>query len=163
MPGRRRWPCGAELWLRSPLLARPQSKCHPQTIAVCQTRAEGLGLEAVVVDEDKFVYSKDVCGVLLQYPATDGTVADYKAGRGGLKGEGAAKAAADVHRPEDEEGSCVAGEDCGVLGESLCSRGGPAGGRGGGAQGQRQGEGGVAGGLLLGAQTQLTGHRFRGA
>ncbi|KXZ51330.1 hypothetical protein GPECTOR_13g817 [Gonium pectorale] len=55
------------------------SKCHPQTIAVCQTRAEGLGLEAVVVDEDKFVYSKDVCGVLVQYPATDGTVADYKA------------------------------------------------------------------------------------
>ncbi|PNH03089.1 Glycine dehydrogenase [decarboxylating] 1, mitochondrial [Tetrabaena socialis] len=55
------------------------SKCHPQTIAVCQTRAEGLGLEAVVVDEDKFTYGKDVCGVLVQYPATDGTVADYKA------------------------------------------------------------------------------------
>ncbi|GLC37204.1 hypothetical protein PLESTB_000991200 [Pleodorina starrii] len=55
------------------------SKCHPQTIAVCQTRAEGLGLEAVVMDEDKFVYGKDVCGVLVQYPATDGTVADYKA------------------------------------------------------------------------------------
>ncbi|KAG2495655.1 hypothetical protein HYH03_006255 [Edaphochlamys debaryana] len=55
------------------------SKCHPQTIAVCQTRAEGLGLEAVVVDEDKFSYGKDVCGVLVQYPATDGTVADYKA------------------------------------------------------------------------------------
>ncbi|EFJ42017.1 hypothetical protein VOLCADRAFT_107448 [Volvox carteri f. nagariensis] len=55
------------------------SKCHPQTIAVCQTRAEGLGLEAVVADEDKFVYGKDVCGVLVQYPATDGTVSDYKA------------------------------------------------------------------------------------
>ncbi|KAG2453334.1 hypothetical protein HYH02_001558 [Chlamydomonas schloesseri] len=55
------------------------SKCHPQTIAVCQTRAEGLGLEAVVVDEDKMAYAKDVCGVLLQYPATDGSIADYKA------------------------------------------------------------------------------------
>jgi glycine cleavage system pyridoxal-binding protein P len=55
-----------------------QSKCHPQTIEVCRTRAEGLGLEAVVMDEGSFVYGKDVCGVLLQYPATDGTVDDYK-------------------------------------------------------------------------------------
>lgn len=47
---------------------------------MCQTRAEGLGLEAVVADEDKFVYGKDVCGVLVQYPATDGTVSDYKVG-----------------------------------------------------------------------------------
>ena len=31
-----------------------------------------------VVDESKFVYGKDVCGVLVQYPATDGTVDDYK-------------------------------------------------------------------------------------
>jgi len=54
------------------------SKCHPQTIAVCQTRAEGLGLEAVVMDEAAFSYGKDVCGVLLQYPATDGTISDYK-------------------------------------------------------------------------------------
>jgi hypothetical protein len=57
---------------------RPQSKCHPQTIAVCQTRADGLGLQAVVVDEDKFEYSKDVCGVLVQYPATDGSIHDYR-------------------------------------------------------------------------------------
>jgi glycine dehydrogenase len=56
-----------------------QSKCHPQTIAVCETRAEGLGLEVVVQDEAAFAYTKDVCGVLLQYPATDGTIHDYKA------------------------------------------------------------------------------------
>mmetsp|Transcript_32983 Transcript_32983/g.72931 ORF Transcript_32983/g.72931 Transcript_32983/m.72931 type:complete len:1042 (+) Transcript_32983:156-3281(+) len=55
------------------------SKCHPQTIDVVKTRADGLGLVAEVVDEDKFEYGKDVCGVLLQYPATDGTVEDYKA------------------------------------------------------------------------------------
>jgi glycine dehydrogenase len=59
------------------------SSCHPQTIAVCQTRAEGLGLKAVVVDElDRGAlaarFGKDVCGLLLQYPATDGSVCDYR-------------------------------------------------------------------------------------
>lgn len=51
------------------VVARAQSKCHPQTIAVCQTRADGLGLEAVVADESAFEYGKDVCGVLLQVRA----------------------------------------------------------------------------------------------
>ena len=45
---------------------------------MCQTRADGLGLVAEVVDEDKFEYAKDVCGVLVQYPATDGSVHDYR-------------------------------------------------------------------------------------
>ena len=53
-------------------------KCHPQTIAVCETRADGLGLEVVVAAESDFDYaSNDVCGILLQYPATDGAVIDY--------------------------------------------------------------------------------------
>ena len=53
-------------------------KCHPQTIEVCRTRADGLGLEIVVCDENDFDYAgNDVCGVLLQYPATDGAVIDY--------------------------------------------------------------------------------------
>lgn len=53
-------------------------KCHPQTIAVCKTRADGLGLTVKVADESSFDLSgKDVCGVLLQYPATDGSVHDY--------------------------------------------------------------------------------------
>lgn len=55
------------------------SKCHPQTIAVCDTRADGLGLQTVVSDESAFEFGKDVCGILLQYPATDGTIEDYKA------------------------------------------------------------------------------------
>jgi glycine dehydrogenase len=55
------------------------SKCHPQTIAVVQTRAEGLGLKAVIVDEDNLTMSKDVCGILIQYPDTNGTISDYKA------------------------------------------------------------------------------------
>eukprot|EP00245_Coleochaete_scutata_P007030 TRINITY_DN219_c0_g1_i1.p1 TRINITY_DN219_c0_g1~~TRINITY_DN219_c0_g1_i1.p1 ORF type:complete len:1024 (-),score=240.49 TRINITY_DN219_c0_g1_i1:648-3485(-) len=53
-------------------------KCHPQTIDVCLTRADGLGMEAKVVSHEQFDYSnKDVCGVLVQYPATDGSVIDY--------------------------------------------------------------------------------------
>ena len=55
-----------------------QDKCHPQTIAVCQTRADGLGLTVEVGPEDGFDFGKDVCGALLQYPATDGSVHDYK-------------------------------------------------------------------------------------
>lgn len=43
-----------------------------------QTRAEGLGLKAEVVDEDKFDFGKDVCGVLVQYPDTTGSINDYK-------------------------------------------------------------------------------------
>mmetsp|Transcript_16055 Transcript_16055/g.54721 ORF Transcript_16055/g.54721 Transcript_16055/m.54721 type:complete len:1036 (-) Transcript_16055:111-3218(-) len=53
--------------------------CHPQTIAVCKTRADGLGLQIVVGPEDSFEYGKDVCGVLLQYPGTDGGIKDYSA------------------------------------------------------------------------------------
>ncbi len=62
----------------SPGAWRLQDKCHPQTIAVCQTRADGLGLTVEVGPEDGFDFGKDVCGALLQYPATDGSVHDYK-------------------------------------------------------------------------------------
>ncbi|KFM25702.1 Glycine dehydrogenase [decarboxylating], mitochondrial [Auxenochlorella protothecoides] len=52
-------------------------RCHPQTIAVVQTRAKGLGLEVEVGDETGFAFDDTTCGVLLQYPATDGSVRDY--------------------------------------------------------------------------------------
>ena len=55
-----------------------QDKCHPQTISVLQSRASGLGLTVEVGDEKSFTIDKDVSGVLLQYPATDGSVHDYK-------------------------------------------------------------------------------------
>jgi len=56
-----------------------QDKCHPQTIAVTTSRADGLGLTVRVGDEAGFEFGSDVCGVLLQYPATDGSIHDYKA------------------------------------------------------------------------------------
>ena len=65
------------LWAGTHNGCRLQDKCHPQTIAVCQSRAEGLGLEAVVISEDNFEVGSDVSGVLIQYPATDGSVSDY--------------------------------------------------------------------------------------
>jgi len=51
--------------------------CHPQTIAVVQTRAKPLGLEVIVGDADKFSFDTDVFAVLVQYPATDGSIRDY--------------------------------------------------------------------------------------
>ncbi len=53
--------------------------CHPQTIAVVRTRAEALGLEVVLGDHMDFSFDARVFGALLQYPATDGKVFDYRA------------------------------------------------------------------------------------
>lgn len=55
------------------------SNCHPQTIDVCVTRAGGFDLNVVVVDDVKDVdyESGDVCGVMVQYPGTEGEVLDY--------------------------------------------------------------------------------------
>ena len=43
--------------------------CHPQTIDVIKTRAEPLGLEIIVGDEDKDINENIVCGII-QYPGT---------------------------------------------------------------------------------------------
>ena len=51
--------------------------CHPQTVAVVQTRAEPLGIEVVVGDHRQFQITDSVFGVLMQYPATDGAIFDY--------------------------------------------------------------------------------------
>ncbi|KAJ7550224.1 hypothetical protein O6H91_07G089100 [Diphasiastrum complanatum] len=52
--------------------------CHPQTIDVCQTRAGALGLNVIVAEPKDFDYrGNNVCGVLLQYPGTDGDILDY--------------------------------------------------------------------------------------
>ncbi len=53
--------------------------CHPQTIAVLQTRAEPLGIRLHVERHDAVDFKKRPFGLLLQYPATDGTIRDYEA------------------------------------------------------------------------------------
>ncbi len=52
--------------------------CHPQTIAVLQTRARPLGLDLRVVDLADGLPEGDVFGVLLQYPGSGGAVRDLR-------------------------------------------------------------------------------------
>src|SRR6201988_1142254 len=55
------------------------NNCHPQTIAVVRTRAEALGIEVVVGLPEAIDWTQRFCGVLVQYPGTDGKVDDYRA------------------------------------------------------------------------------------
>jgi glycine dehydrogenase len=52
--------------------------CHPQTIAVVQTRAIPLGIDVRVVDLAQALPEGDVFGVLLQYPGSSGAVRDLR-------------------------------------------------------------------------------------
>ncbi|MDB3913214.1 aminomethyl-transferring glycine dehydrogenase, partial [Candidatus Pelagibacter sp.] len=49
--------------------------CHPQTIEVIKTRAEPLGLDIVVGDEDKDINDEIICGII-NYPGTLGDIKD---------------------------------------------------------------------------------------
>ena len=51
--------------------------CHPQTVAVVETRAVPLGIEVEVGDHRSFTFSDEFFGALVQYPASDGAVFDY--------------------------------------------------------------------------------------
>lgn len=61
------------------------SKLHPQTLEVMKSRASNIGVEIVElplstperVESLKSILS-DVCGALVQYPATDGSITDFK-------------------------------------------------------------------------------------
>ena len=53
--------------------------CHPQTIAIIETRATPMGYTVQVGNPSTDLNPDDLFGVILQYPATDGTVTDYKA------------------------------------------------------------------------------------
>ncbi|UXE58693.1 MAG: aminomethyl-transferring glycine dehydrogenase [Woronichinia naegeliana WA131] len=54
------------------------SSCHPQTIEVVKTRAIPLGIELIISDHQTFDFSTPIFGALLQYPATDGIIYDYR-------------------------------------------------------------------------------------
>ncbi|MCJ8239329.1 aminomethyl-transferring glycine dehydrogenase [Peteryoungia algae] len=51
--------------------------CHPQTIAVIQTRAEPLGWTVTVGDPFTDLDPSDVFGAIFQYPGTHGHVRDF--------------------------------------------------------------------------------------
>jgi glycine dehydrogenase len=50
--------------------------CHPQTIAVVETRAKYFGFEIIVGDPLSELRDHDVFGVLVQYPGTSGEIRD---------------------------------------------------------------------------------------
>jgi glycine dehydrogenase len=52
--------------------------CHPQTIAVIETRARPLGISVIVGDTEDLI-RQDGFGLLLQYPSTTGDISDYAA------------------------------------------------------------------------------------
>ena len=53
--------------------------CHPQTIEVVQTRAIPLEIQVIVGDHTGFDFvTHPVFGALISYPATDGSIADYR-------------------------------------------------------------------------------------
>ena len=54
--------------------------CHPQTLELLQTRADGLGIELKIgpLSEIKFEHGAGgLAGVLVQYPTTDGRIEDH--------------------------------------------------------------------------------------
>ncbi|GLK88272.1 aminomethyl-transferring glycine dehydrogenase [Pseudomonas turukhanskensis] len=53
--------------------------CHPQTLDVLRTRAEPLGIDVVVGDENAIEDFSAYFGALLQYPASNGDIFDYRA------------------------------------------------------------------------------------
>ncbi|PKQ42326.1 glycine dehydrogenase (aminomethyl-transferring) [Pseudomonas sp. YY-1] len=53
--------------------------CHPQTLDVLRTRAEPLGIDIEVGDEATITDASAYFGALLQYPASNGDIFDYRA------------------------------------------------------------------------------------
>ncbi len=63
--------------------------CHPQTIDVVRTRAEPLDITVEVGEPASLRVGPDLAGVLLQYPGTDGRLADPTATIEAVHGAGA--------------------------------------------------------------------------
>jgi glycine dehydrogenase len=91
------------------------ANCHPQTIAVVQTRSEAIGVTVRVVDPNHMDFGTgDVCGVLLQVPDTHGVIVDPSATIAAARAAGAlAVVACDLLaltllRPPGEMGADIA-------------------------------------------------------
>jgi len=54
------------------------NSCHPQVIAVVQTRAAPLGININLNDHEDFDFTEDVFGCLVQYPDTNGTIHNFR-------------------------------------------------------------------------------------
>ena len=48
------------------------NNCHPRTLAVVKTRAKSLGIQVQILEESPI--NENVCGILIQYPGTDGQI-----------------------------------------------------------------------------------------
>ena len=68
--------------------------CHPQTIAVVRTRAEARGVRIVVGEPESFTFEPGVIGALVQYPATDGAIRNFRGLSGRAQAVGALVTAA---------------------------------------------------------------------
>jgi glycine dehydrogenase len=69
--------------------------CHPQTIDVVRTRGKSLGVHIIVGDPAAIIAQRsDLCGVLIQYPSTDGVVSDPRAVFSAIKAKGGLAVAA---------------------------------------------------------------------
>ncbi|MFK7803636.1 MAG: glycine dehydrogenase, partial [Anaerolineae bacterium] len=53
------------------------ANCHPQTIAVIQTRAEPLGINVEIGDATSYEPTADTFGVIVQYPGSNGAIHDF--------------------------------------------------------------------------------------
>jgi glycine dehydrogenase len=53
--------------------------CHPQTIAVLETRSKPLGWTLVIGDPATDLKPEEVFGAIFQYPGTRGDIVDYRA------------------------------------------------------------------------------------
>ncbi len=52
--------------------------CHPQTIAVVEERARHIGVRIIIGDHEELEFDDTIFGALVQYPATDGVIYDYR-------------------------------------------------------------------------------------
>ena len=53
-------------------------ECFPQTIDVLRTRAKGFGIELEIGNHENFTATAEYFGALVQYPASNGEIYDYK-------------------------------------------------------------------------------------